>query len=106
MQTGAGAGVWGNFPNASSPASPEGHLYSVDTDPAPHQVMAAERQASEMRLPALSAGQGGCGLVGFRGLLRLKEGRQAARGRHPLTCRKCFVDSVAQREAGRQELGE
>ena len=45
-------------------------------------------------------------MVGFRVLLRLKEGRQAALGCHPLTCRKCFVDSVAQREAGRQELGE
>lgn len=82
MQTGAGAGIWGNFPNASSPASPAGHLQSVDTDPAPHQVMAAERQAGEMRLPAFSAGQGGCGVVGSRGLLTLKEGRQAALG-HP-----------------------
>lgn len=92
MQTGAGAGIWGNFPNASSPASPARHLQSVDTDPAPHQVMAAERQAGEMRLPAFSAGQGGCGVVGFWGLLTLKEGRQAALGCRLLTCRQCFVD--------------
>lgn len=104
MQTGAGL-VFGKLPDASSPASPAGHLYSVDTDPAPHQVMAAERQANKMRLSAFSHGQEGCGLVGFRGLLRLKEWRQAAPCRRPPPAGS-VCDSVAQREAGRQELGE
>lgn len=69
MQTGAGAGVWGDFPNASSPASPAGHLQCGHW-PCP----SAERLAGEMRLPAFSAGQGGCGVVGFQGLLRLRRG--------------------------------
>lgn len=37
-------------------------------------------------------GREAAGMVGFRGLCRLKEGRQAVLGRHLVTCRKCFVD--------------
>ena len=57
--------------------------FCVDTGPAPHQVMVVEGQASEGKLPALSAGQGGCGHGGIPGSTQAEGGETSRAGPPP-----------------------